>query len=110
MRCYLCFVLLQDCALRTLNIASSISNSLSYHYIMDPLLCLLCRESLSYGETVKIVGGMKTFIDASIQRKDALFDTLTNLSSVAVHTACRKLTQEKIASPLQCKPVLLRQQ
>ena len=94
MRCYFCyfgFVLLRDFAQRTLNIASSISNSLSYHYIMDSLLCLLCGESLSYGETQnKIVEGMKNLIEASIQRKDALFDTLTNLSSVAVHTACRK--------------------
>lgn len=57
---------------------------------MDPLRCLLCGESLSCGETVKIVGGMKTLIDASNQRKDALFDTLTNLSSVVVHIACRK--------------------
>ena len=53
-------------------------------------LCFICNKFLTKGETVTVSRGMKTLIDASIERGDEFVDYLRSEKSVTVHVDCRK--------------------
>ena len=53
-------------------------------------LCFICNKLLTEGETVTVSRGMKTLIDASIERGDEFVDYLKSEKSVTVHMDCRK--------------------
>ena len=53
-------------------------------------LCFICNKLLTEGETVTVSRGMKTLIDASIERDDEFVDYLRSEKSVTVHMDCRK--------------------
>ena len=53
-------------------------------------LCFICNKLLTEGETVTVSRGMKTLIDASIERGDEFVDYLRSEKSVTVHVNCRK--------------------
>lgn len=52
--------------------------------------CFICTKLLSSSECVTVERGMKTLIDASIQRGDEFTDYLKNEKSVTIHVQCRK--------------------
>ena len=53
-------------------------------------LCFICYKLLTEGETVTVSRGMKTLIDANIERGDEFVDYLRSEKSVTVHVGCRK--------------------
>ncbi|GFY69748.1 uncharacterized protein TNIN_256571 [Trichonephila inaurata madagascariensis] len=54
-------------------------------------LCFICNESLSQGDPVNVVRGLKTLRVASIERNDGYINFLNSSTSVNVHTECRKV-------------------
>ena len=68
-----------------------------YYYSLYPLiflkmsqLCFICNKLLTEAETVTVSRGMKTLIDASIERGDEFVDYLRSEKSVTVRVDCRK--------------------
>ena len=53
-------------------------------------LCFICNKLSTEGETVTVSRGMKTLIDAIIERGDEFVDYLRSEKSVTVHVDCRK--------------------
>lgn len=60
-------------------------------------LCFICDKSLSEGVSVNVVRGLQTLKTASIERNDGHIDYLNTLSSVNVHSECRKVYTSKNA-------------
>ena len=54
-------------------------------------LCFICQKSLTEGDSVNVVRGLKTLKTASIERNDGHIDFLNTLTSVNVHVGCRKV-------------------
>lgn len=53
-------------------------------------LCFICDQPLSESETVNVVRGLHTLKSASISRNDGHIEYLNTVTSVNVHTDCRK--------------------
>lgn len=53
--------------------------------------CFICEKSLTEGDSVNVVRGLKTLKTASIERNDGHIDFLNPLTSVNVHVECRKV-------------------
>ncbi|GFY41199.1 hypothetical protein TNIN_52701 [Trichonephila inaurata madagascariensis] len=53
-------------------------------------LCFICNESLSQGDPVNVVRGLKTLKTASMERNDGHIDFLNSSIPENVHTECRK--------------------
>ena len=51
-------------------------------------LCFICNKLLTEGETVTVSRGMKTLIDASIERGNEFVDYLRSKKSVTVRVDC----------------------
>ncbi|CAH2086035.1 unnamed protein product [Euphydryas editha] len=58
-------------------------------------LCFICDKKLSEGVSVNVVRGLQTLKTASIERNDGHIDYLNTLSSVNVHSECRKVYTSK---------------
>lgn len=58
-------------------------------------VCFICDKPLKESEVVVVVGGMKTLIDASVERNDKFFEYLKDKQSVTVHVQCRKMYTRK---------------
>ena len=58
-------------------------------------LCFICNKFLTKGETVTVSRGMKTLIDASIERGDEFVDYLRSKKSVTVRVDCWKSSIRK---------------
>lgn len=52
--------------------------------------CFICSKLLTKNESVTVDRGMKTLIDASIERADEFSEYLQNQISVTIHLECRK--------------------
>lgn len=52
--------------------------------------CFICAKLLTESEIVTIKRGMKTLINASIERADEFLEYLKNKKSVKIHESCRK--------------------
>lgn len=57
--------------------------------------CFICDKSLSEGVSVNVVRGLQTLRTASIERNDGHINYLNTLSSVNVHSECRKVYTSK---------------
>jgi hypothetical protein len=53
-------------------------------------LCFICNKHLTESETVTVDRGLKTLINASIERGDEFSEYLKDQTSVTVHKQCRK--------------------
>ncbi|GFY37374.1 SWIM-type domain-containing protein [Trichonephila inaurata madagascariensis] len=67
-------------------------------------LCFIYNESLSQGDPVNVVRGLKTLRPASIERNDGYINFLNSSTSVNVHTECRKvyISKNYIAASKRC--------
>lgn len=52
--------------------------------------CFICKKLLTEGKILTVERGMKTLINASIERADEFSEYLKNQKSVTVHEDCRK--------------------
>lgn len=52
--------------------------------------CFICNKHLAESDTVTVGRGLKTLIDASIERGDEFSEYLKDQTSVTVHVQCRK--------------------
>ena len=52
--------------------------------------CFICTHLLTEGQTVTVNRGMKTLINASIERDDGFSKYLIKQKSVTIHEECRK--------------------
>lgn len=57
--------------------------------------CFICAKLLTESEIVTVERGMKTLINASIERADEYSDYLKNQKSVTIHENCRKTYTRK---------------
>ena len=62
-------------------------------------LCFIRNKLSTEGETVTVSRGMKTLIDASIERGDEFVDYPKNERSVTVHVDCQKSYIRKSSIP-----------
>jgi len=60
-------------------------------------ICFLCDEELSAEEAVTVTKGLDTIRKSSVQRGDRIAERLTGLSSINVHTICRKTYTRKFS-------------
>ncbi|XP_008556708.3 uncharacterized protein LOC103577712 isoform X2 [Microplitis demolitor] len=60
-------------------------------------LCFIRDKSLSEGVSVNVVRGLQTLKTASIEKNDGHIDYLNTLSSVNIHSECRKVYTSKNA-------------
>ncbi|CAG5030447.1 unnamed protein product [Parnassius apollo] len=58
-------------------------------------VCFICDKPLKESEIVLVDRGMKTLIDASVERNDKFFEYLKDKQSVIVHERCRKMYTRK---------------
>ena len=58
-------------------------------------VCFICDKPLKESEVVVVDRGMKTLIDASVERNDDFFEYLKDKQSVTVHVQCRKMYTRK---------------
>lgn len=52
--------------------------------------CFICAKLLGKSAVTTVERGMKTLINASIERADEFSEYLKNLKSVTIHESCRK--------------------
>lgn len=57
--------------------------------------CFICAKLLTESEVVTVERGMKTLINASIERADEFSEYLKNHKSVTIHEKCRKTYTRK---------------
>ncbi|CAF4938591.1 unnamed protein product [Pieris macdunnoughi] len=70
-------------------------------------VCFICDKPLKESEVVVVDRGMKTLIDASVERNDNFFEYLKDKQSVTVHVQCRKMYTRKssiVAAKRQREP------
>ncbi len=53
-------------------------------------MCLLCEQALSEGDTVVVSRGLDTIRNSSVRRNDDIVEKLVDVSSICVHTECRR--------------------
>ena len=78
----------------------------------DESICFLCDKQLLAEETVTVTRGLDTIRKCSVQRRDRIAERLTGLSSINVHTICRKnyTRQSTIVSVLHPSPLAIQVQ
>ena len=69
-------------------LASTITVCIHLYLKKMSQLCFICNKLLTEGETVTVSRGMKTLIDASIERGDEFVDYLRSKKSVTVRVDC----------------------
>lgn len=60
---------------------------ISFKIMID--LCLICGKSISEGNSVNVVHGLKSLKTASIERNDGHIDFLNTIITVNVNVECR---------------------